>query len=130
MKYYVKIPLIIIGAILFLYGGFICYMWLTNSAIRMGNPLYMDYRYRSLFTLPLANHGCAEAQYKMGAYWFYGGIGCVDEDAIPEEELIKAVEWWEKAANSGHEEAIEELAKAKKILFKEREQVRILIREN
>ena len=124
MKYYIKLPLIIIGSILLLYGGFIFYIWITNPAIRFGNPLYMDYRYQRLFTLPLANSGCAKAQYKMGAYWFYGGIGCVDED------LIKAVEWWEKAANSGHEEAIEELAKAKKILFKEREQVRILIREN
>ena len=118
MRCYIKLPLITIGSILLLYGGFIFYIWITNPAIQFGNPLYMDYRYQRLFTLPLANSGCPKAQYKMGAYWFYGGVGALDETLIPKEELTKAIEWWEKAAANGHKKAIEDLAKAKKLLLK------------
>lgn len=118
MRCYIKLPFITIGSILLLYSGFIFYIWITNPAIRFGNPLYMDYRYQRLFTLPLANSGCAKAQYKMGAYWFYGGVGALDETHIPKEELTKAIEWWEKAAANGHKKAIEDLAKAKKLLLK------------
>ena len=106
MKRKIKIPLIIIGSLAVLYLGFVAFIKITNH----GNPLFMDYRYNAVITQPLAKMGFADAQYKMGLFWFYGS----GESERTEQETEKAIYWWEKASAKGNMKASAELAKALK----------------
>ena len=110
MKQAIKTPLIIISSIAVLYLAFVGYVKITNH----GNPLFMDYRYNAVITQPLAKIGFADAQYKMGLFWFYGS----GESEPINEEVEKAIYWWEKASARGNEKATDELAKAKERLDK------------
>jgi len=101
MKRTIKIPL----SLAVLYLAFIGYVKITNH----GNPLFMDYRYNTVITQPLAKMGCANAQYKMGHYWLYGS----GESEPTKQEIENAVYWWEKASVRGNDKATKELARAK-----------------
>jgi len=106
MKRTIKIPL----SLAVLYLAFIGYVKITNH----GNPLFMDYRYNTVITQPLAKIGFADAQYKMGLFWFYGS----GESAPTKEEIETAVYWWEKSTAKGNEKASTELVRAKEQLDK------------
>ena len=85
--------------------GFYTYLtWNSN-----GNPRFMHHRYNKVVTLPLAKMGVADAQYKMGLFWFYGS----GESEPTKEELNNAVYWLEKAYAKGNMKASEELIKVK-----------------
>lgn len=72
----------------------------------------MYHRYNNVITEPLAKLGFADAQYKMGLFWFYGS----GEDKPNLEELTNALYWFEKATESGNSEAPKELQNLFKVL--------------
>jgi len=67
-------------------------------------PNFMSTRYNKVITEPLAKMGFTNAQYKMGVFWLSTGI-----IEPTEEEIERAVYWWEKAAAKGHKKATQEL---------------------
>lgn len=100
MKRVFKIAGIVIGGIGLLYLGLVVYVRLNGS----GSPMFMDYRYNALITEPLAHMGCADAQYKMGAFWLYGsGI------EPTQEEYEQATFWFKRAIEQGNTEALLDL---------------------
>ena len=69
----------------------------------------MHHRYNRVITLPLAKMGFADAQYKMGLFWFYGS----GESEPTKEEVNNALYWLGKASAKGNIKASEELIKVK-----------------
>ncbi len=85
------------------------YTYLTWNSC--GNPRFMHHRYNKVITEPLAKVGFADAQYKMGLFWYYGS----GESEPTQTEIENAVYWWEKASAKGNEDATKELAKAREL---------------
>lgn len=71
----------------------------------------MHHRYNKVITQPLAKIGFADAQYKMGLFWYYGN----GESEPTKAEVENAIYWWEKASAKGNEKASIELVKAKEL---------------
>ena len=67
------------------------------------------YHYHKVITEPLAKMGVANAQYKMGEYYYEFFLYPPDESKA-KEELDKAIYWWNLAAAKGHKKAIKALA--------------------
>lgn len=90
------------------------YTYLTWSPVGISNPskAFMHHRYNKVVTEPLAKLGFADAQYKMGLFWFYGA----GESEPTTSEIEKVISWWEKASAKGNEKAKADLAKAKEQL--------------
>ena len=114
MKRILKISLIAIASLAILYGAFSAYIKLDNH----DNPLFMDYRYNKVITLPLAKIGFADAQYKMGLFYIEGVINPPSKEYDTKTDLEKAIYWWEKSSAKGNEKATEELSNAKEFLDK------------
>lgn len=93
-------------AIVCIFGLYTYLTWGSN-----GNPRFMHHRYNKVVTQPLAKVGIADAQYKMGLFWFYGR----GESEPTEQEIENAIYWWEKASAKGNDKANEELAKAREL---------------
>ena len=107
MKRIITIILIVIVCLLGLYT------FLTWNG--GGNPRFMHHRYNRVITEPLAKLGFTDAQFKMGAFWFYGA----GESTPTTTEIENAIYWWEKAAAQNNDVAVKELAKAKTLLYSE-----------
>ncbi len=88
---------------------FALYAYLTWNG--GSNPRFMNHLYNKVVTEPLARIGVADAQFKMGLYWFHN-IGSEPNKT----ELENAIYWWEKAAEKGHQDATAELAKTQELL--------------
>lgn len=87
-------------------GAYLLLTWGSN-----GNPRFMHHRYNSVITRPLAHVGFADAQFKMGLFYYYGSGFEANK-----KELENAVYWWEKASAKGHKDATAELANARSLL--------------
>ena len=85
-----------------IFGLYTYLTWGSN-----GNPRFMHHRYNKTVTEPLAKLGVADAQYKMGLFWSYGG----GESEPTTEDINNAVYWWKKASAKGNEKARKELEK-------------------
>lgn len=103
-----KRVIFIILMVIACFGGL--YLFLTWNG--NGNPDFMHHRYNKVVTEPLAKLGIANAQYKMGLFWFYGS----GEDKPNLEELTNALYWFEKASDNGDTQANKEIQNLLKVL--------------
>lgn len=104
-----RIVIITATLVLGLFGAYIYLTWDSGRPL-MVKPSHAFWRPRYCYyvTRPLANMGCANAQYKMGLLNLYGwGV------TPPHEDQEMAVYWFEKAVANGHEDAVEELKVAR-----------------